>query len=150
MAFSGVKGFFDKAFGGGSTLTAEAAEVQENTVEFWDSPERCGWLMKQGEVIKTWRKRWFVLKQGKIFWFKSDAVTKDSVPRGILDVSKCLTVRGAEDTLNKATAFEISSRKESMYFIADSAREKEDWINSIGRAIVRHSSSLQEEEVMSY
>jgi len=44
-------------------------------VEFWHGPERAGWLMKQGEYIKTWRRRWFVLKQGKIFWFKSDIVT---------------------------------------------------------------------------
>ena len=28
--------------------------------------------------------------------------------------------------------------------------KKEDWINSIGRAIVRHSASLVEEEVHSY
>ncbi len=28
-----------------------------------------------GEYIKTWRRRWFVLKQGKIFWFKSDIIT---------------------------------------------------------------------------
>ena len=33
-------------------------------VEYWHEPERCGWLMKQGGVIKTWRRRWFVLKQG--------------------------------------------------------------------------------------
>jgi hypothetical protein len=42
-------------------------------VEFWHEPERAGWLMKQGDVVKTWRKRWFVLKGGKLFWF-ADAV----------------------------------------------------------------------------
>lgn len=30
--------------------------------------------------------RWFVMKQGKIFWFKSEVVTADSVPRGVIDV----------------------------------------------------------------
>ncbi|KAJ6809044.1 putative pleckstrin homology domain-containing protein 1 [Iris pallida] len=49
-------------------------------VEFWSSPERAGWLNKQGEYIKTWRRRWFVLKQGKLFWFKDPAVTRASVP----------------------------------------------------------------------
>ena len=29
-------------------------------VEFWHEPERAGWLMKQGDVVKTWRRRWFV------------------------------------------------------------------------------------------
>jgi hypothetical protein len=34
--------------------------------------------------------RWFILKQGKIFWFKSDVVTPETVPRGIIDVSATL------------------------------------------------------------
>merc|ERR1719178_434002 len=50
------------------------AEERIAGVEFWHSPERCGWLMKQGEYIKTWRRRWFILKQGKIFWFKTEEV----------------------------------------------------------------------------
>ncbi|KAJ9520198.1 hypothetical protein QJQ45_030120 [Haematococcus lacustris] len=108
-------------------------------VEFWQSPDRCGWLTKQGEYIKSWRKRWFVLKQGKIMWFLDDAVTADSVPRGVIDVNKCLSIKGAEDTINKAYAFEISTHTESMFFIAESEKEKEDWINAVGRAIVKHS-----------
>ena len=32
----------------------------------------CNW--RAGEVLKSWRRRWFVLKDGKLFWFKSDAV----------------------------------------------------------------------------
>ena len=119
-------------------------------VEFWEAPERTGWLMKQGEHIKTWRRRWFVLKQGKIFWFKSDAVTQNSTPRGVIDVSNCLSVRGAEDALNKPFAFEVSSKTQALFFIADNDKAKEDWINAIGRAIVRHSASLQDEEVLNY
>lgn len=142
-----------------------------------------------------WRARslrWFVLKQGKLFWFKSDVVTPDSVPRGVIEVglfppspppshgspplggselqqlghcgnttatdrqqrsplplpsrlppppqvSKCLSIKGAEDSLNKPHAFELSSPDSSMFFIADSDKEKEDWINAVGRAIVKHS-----------
>lgn len=44
-------------------------------VRFWENPERSGWLWKQGELFRNWRRRWFVLKDGKLFWFKSDAVT---------------------------------------------------------------------------
>lgn len=33
-----------------------------------------------------------------------------------------------------------------MYFIAESEKEKEDWINSVGRAIVKHSRSLLEHD----
>jgi hypothetical protein len=119
-------------------------------VEFWRDPERAGWLMKQGEHIKTWRRRWFVLKAGKIFWFKQDGVTSMSQPRGVIEVKSCLSVKGAEDALNKPFAFEVSTNNDTQYFIADSDKEKEDWINAIGRAIVRHSKSLCDEEVHNY
>lgn len=44
-------------------------------VEYWRSPDKAGWLQSQGEVMKTWRKRWFVLKQGYLFrcvWLHDD------------------------------------------------------------------------------
>ncbi|GAA0186451.1 hypothetical protein Leryth_008600 [Lithospermum erythrorhizon] len=119
-------------------------------VEFWSGPERAGWLTKQGEYIKTWRRRWFVLKQGKLFWFKESTVTRGSIPRGVIPVGGCLTVKGAEDVLNKQHAFEVSTRSETMYFVADTEKEKEDWINSIGRAIVQLSRSLNHDEIVDY
>nr|GFA10677.1 hypothetical protein [Tanacetum cinerariifolium] len=96
-----------------------------NNIEFWTNPERTGFLTKQGEYIKTWRRRYFVLKQGHIFWFKESTVTRGSNPRGVIPVGSCLTVK------------------------ADSEKEKEDWINSIGRAIVQCSRS-HGNEVLDY
>eukprot|EP00850_Spirogloea_muscicola_P018988 SM000180S03513 [mRNA] locus=s180:158573:159833:- [translate_table: standard] len=106
--------------------------------------------MKQGEWIKTWRRRWFVLKDGVIFWFKENTVSKTSVPRGVIHVKNCLTIKGAEDVLNKPHAFELSTRNDTMFFIADTDKEKEDWINSVGRSIVEHSKSVTENEIFDY
>ncbi|GAB2274460.1 hypothetical protein Dimus_009229 [Dionaea muscipula] len=119
-------------------------------VQYWSNSERAGWLTKQGEYIKTWRRRWFVLKQGKLFWFKDSAVTRTSIPRGVIPVATCVTVKGAEDVLNKPFAFQLSVNGGTMYFIADSEGEKEEWINSIGRSIVQHSRSVTESEVVDY
>jgi len=125
-------------------------DAMETGVEFWHSPEKTGWLMKQGDLISTWRRRWFVLKQGKIFWFKTDNVTPSTACRGIIEVKECQSVKGAEDKVSRPFAFELATMEKHMYFIAENDAEKEAWINSIGRAIVRHSASLQEEEVYSY
>ena len=57
-------------------------------VEFWVAPEKAGWLQSQGDHIKTWRRRWFVLKQGFLFRFASQDVTSASKPRGLVDLSK--------------------------------------------------------------
>ncbi|KAF5751387.1 pleckstrin y domain-containing protein 1 [Tripterygium wilfordii] len=119
-------------------------------IEFWSNPERSGWLTKQGDYIKTWRRRWFVLKQSKLVWFKDSDVTRGSAPRGVIEVGKCLTVKGAEDIVNKPFAFELSTNHDTMYFIADTEKEKEEWINSIGRSIVQHSRSVTESEVVDY
>lgn len=119
-------------------------------VEYWSNPERAGWLMKQGELIKTWRRRWVVLKNGKLFWFKTDIVTQTTAPRGIIEVNRCLSIKGAEDTINKPHAFEISTSDVNMFFIADTDKEKEDWINAVGRAIVRHSKSMLDRDQVDY
>ena len=164
---------------------------------------------------------------------------QDSVPRGVIEVRKCLSIKGAEDAINKPHAFEVSARREresegarereresargargarerqqqpaddrltalhqplvvvppspprtpqthrllpptharthkrqrrpplkkhappkkqpkvsttddSMYFVADSDKDKEDWINAVGRAIVKHSRSLLETDAADY
>ncbi|XP_044482085.1 pleckstrin homology domain-containing protein 1-like [Mangifera indica] len=89
--------------------------------ELWSNPERSGWLTKQGDYIK----------QGKLFWFKDFSnVTHASTPRGVIPVGTCLTVKGAEDIVNKPYSFELSTGEYTMYFIAVSERAKEEWINA--------------------
>ena len=116
-------------------------------VEYWEPPyEKTGWLEKQGEVVKTWRKRFFVMKQGKLFWFLDEHVTMMTKSRGVIDAASgdCVSVRGAEETTGDANSFEIVTRNGGvMYFICPGRQEKEQWINRIGRAIVigrRHNN----------
>ncbi|XVF85745.1 hypothetical protein PTKIN_Ptkin17bG0142000 [Pterospermum kingtungense] len=71
-----------------------------------------------------------------------------SNPQGVVSVADCLTVMGAEDVVNKAFTFELSTRDSTMYFIADRKKEKEDWINSIGRSIIQHSCFVIDSKVV--
>ena len=34
-------------------------------------PEKDGWLTKQGGSIKTWKKRYFILKDNILYYFKT-------------------------------------------------------------------------------
>lgn len=43
-------------------------------VDYWNTPDKAGWLQSQGDHIKTWRRRWFVLKNGYLFRFASAEV----------------------------------------------------------------------------
>jgi hypothetical protein len=40
-------------------------------------------------------------------------------PLLLAQVKKCLSIKGAEDTINKPHAFEISTTDDNMFFIAD-------------------------------
>ncbi|KAK2982608.1 hypothetical protein RJ640_024668 [Escallonia rubra] len=78
--------------------------------------------------------------------------TRGSTPRGVVSVAQCLVVKGAEDAVNKPFAFEVSTESDNMYYVANTEKEKEkeDWINSIGRSIVQRSRSVTESEVLDY
>ncbi|KAL5543276.1 hypothetical protein UlMin_010986 [Ulmus minor] len=90
------------------------------------------------------------IKQEKLFWFKDSTITRASVPCGVVPVVTCLNVKGAEDVLNKQNAFKLSTQTETMYFIVDTEKKKDDWINSIGQSIVQHSRSVTDSEVVDY
>lgn len=91
-----------------------------------------------------------MLKDGHLFWFLGDFVSQGVVPRGVIKIGRCVSIKGAEEVLNKPYSFEISTADAIMYFVADSEREKEEWINSVGKAIVRQSQSVLSQEIQDY
>ncbi|KAB0397410.1 hypothetical protein E2I00_008683, partial [Balaenoptera physalus] len=59
-----------------------------------ESLEKSGYLLKMGSRVKTWKRRWFVLRQGQIMYYKSpsDVIRK---PQGQVELnSRCQIVRG--------------------------------------------------------
>ena len=81
--------------------------------------------------------------------FRADHGLEDKGGPGAFDPVTAAD-KGAEAAINRPHAFELSSADEAMFFIADSDKEKEDWINAVGRAIVRHSRSLLEGDQADY
>ncbi|KAK9811470.1 hypothetical protein WJX72_004451 [[Myrmecia] bisecta] len=43
-----------------------------NQVCLWSSPDLAGWLEKQGDGLRTWLKRYFILKGSNLFYFKNE------------------------------------------------------------------------------
>jgi len=69
------------------------------------SPEREGWLMKQGGSWKSWKRRWFVLNDRCLYYFQH---TAENVPKGIIPLEN-IRVRAVEDRDGKQFVFEIYS-----------------------------------------
>ncbi|KAM6171024.1 pleckstrin homology domain-containing family H member 1 [Erethizon dorsatum] len=88
-----------------------------------ESLEKSGYLLKMGSRVKTWKRRWFVLRQGRIMYYKSpnDVFLK---PQGQVDLnSHCQIVRG-----EGMQTFQLISEKKTYYLMADSPSLLEEWI----------------------
>jgi len=46
-------------------------ELTSHLSSFLFEPMKEGWLTKQGKVVKSWKKRWFVLKDNTLSYYKS-------------------------------------------------------------------------------
>ncbi|CAO2586736.1 Pleckstrin homology domain-containing family H member 1, partial [Lemmus lemmus] len=85
--------------------------------------EKSGYLLKMGSRVKTWKRRWFVLRQGQILYYKSpnDVIRK---PQGQVDLnSHCQIVRG-----EGAQTFQLISENKTYYLTAESPSLLEEWI----------------------
>ncbi|XP_049754833.1 pleckstrin homology domain-containing family H member 1 isoform X3 [Elephas maximus indicus] len=88
-----------------------------------ESLEKSGYLLKMGSRVKTWKRRWFVLRQRQIMYYKSpnDVIRK---PQGQVELnSRCQIVRG-----EGAQTFQLISEKKTYYLTADSPSLLEEWI----------------------
>ena len=78
-------------------------------MEFWHKAEKSGWLQSQGEHLRTWRRRWFVLKQGFLFRFADQNVVASTKPRGIVDLSKVTDVVSGREATGKNNSITLST-----------------------------------------
>lgn len=84
-----------------------------------------------GHFVKSWKVRWFVLQNDKLFYFKS---RNDSKPKG------CVVLKGTyvapTKKVNRDFCFEVSdSRSSKVFFIhAASKAEMDSWVEAIEKA----------------
>lgn len=104
-------------------------------MEFWRDPEKQGWMQSQGEVVKTWRRRWFILKQGFLFRFSSPDVSATTKPRGVVDLSKVTDVSEARDQTSKLNSLKLSTESGHVAYTCDSETELVEWISALEGAV---------------
>ncbi|XP_052042451.1 pleckstrin homology domain-containing family H member 2 isoform X1 [Apodemus sylvaticus] len=85
--------------------------------------EKSGYLLKMSSRVKTWKRRWFVLKGGELLYYKSpsDVIRK---PQGHIELSACCSILRGD---NKQTV-QLTTEKHTYYLTADSPNILEEWI----------------------
>ena len=141
---NGAGGVGASSPGGGSGSDAAASRP---LVAWHESQSHCGWLTKKGERLSTWRKRWFVLKDGKLAWFRSNAdVVPGAKPRGVLNLADCVSACTASKAeAGRAHGLELIGSAEAekagcKFLVADSERECDAWAKAIAEAVERTAS----------
>eukprot|EP01107_Rhizomastix_libera_P003109 TRINITY_DN1537_c0_g1_i2.p1 TRINITY_DN1537_c0_g1~~TRINITY_DN1537_c0_g1_i2.p1 ORF type:complete len:725 (-),score=226.17 TRINITY_DN1537_c0_g1_i2:67-2241(-) len=115
--------------------------------------EKCGWLTKQGHTIKNWKRRWFVLRDGVLSYYKSQ---KNATMCGSISLEEIFMIRRdiPASALPSSTGetpqgyfFELSAYKNDSplfyYICAQSEVEAEDWTEAIenSQAAVKASTT---------
>eukprot|EP01103_Thecamoeba_quadrilineata_P008330 TRINITY_DN18098_c0_g1_i1.p1 TRINITY_DN18098_c0_g1~~TRINITY_DN18098_c0_g1_i1.p1 ORF type:complete len:462 (+),score=61.43 TRINITY_DN18098_c0_g1_i1:166-1551(+) len=101
-----------------------------------NSSAKSGWLTKQGGSISTWKRRWFILKDDKLYYFKT---IKDIEVTGIIPLgSGAACKEESYQVRKKKHCFSVkpSNSAKRVYFIfADNADDCKSWIAKINEAI---------------
>lgn len=116
------------------------------TAEMWSNPAKEGKLTKQGHVVKTWKSRWFILQENKLFYFKEKPKTDNpEPPLGVILLGFCtIEVTGTNSKSKEANyQFKIlqSDWNEGKDFLiqASSKSDMEDWVRALRQAKVFHT-----------
>lgn len=106
-------------------------------VEFWKSPEKAGWMYSQGEHIKTWRRRWFVLKQGFLFRFATADIGPSSKARGVVDLSQVTDVSDGSSATGRPNSIQLSTATGSKCYVAESETAQVEWISALEGSVAK-------------
>eukprot|EP01102_Stenamoeba_stenopodia_P008981 TRINITY_DN2631_c0_g1_i1.p1 TRINITY_DN2631_c0_g1~~TRINITY_DN2631_c0_g1_i1.p1 ORF type:complete len:494 (+),score=101.39 TRINITY_DN2631_c0_g1_i1:284-1765(+) len=101
------------------------------TKESWSNPEKEGELTKKGHIVKNWKVRWWVLKAGRLFYFKSK---DNAVPIAAIALKGCTVHR--VDEPGRPYCFQLTSvaDNKTFYIAAKSEEEMNGWMTAIKEA----------------
>ncbi|MGH0154995.1 UNVERIFIED_CONTAM: hypothetical protein FKN15_032577 [Acipenser sinensis] len=115
-------------------LRTSTYSCESNTAE---PLEKSGYLLKMGSQVKAWKRRWFVLRNREILYYKSpsDVIRK---PQGQIELnSSCRIARG-----EGAQTFQLITEKKTYYLTADSPNILEEWIRVLQNILKVQAASL--------
>lgn len=86
-----------------------------------------GWLVKQGGIVKNWKKRYFILKSGSL-----EYLTKPGGEvKGVINLAEATSVGPAPES-KRQPAFKVSMGKSRVYYIiGDTNNVVNGWLDAI-------------------
>jgi len=94
-----------------------------------------GWLSKQSEHFKIWRRRWFVLTRQHLYSFKRQGDLRN--PTEAIRLVECSSVESADEDTGTKNTFRVVTLEREFDLIAENSVDTESWIGHIGHHMVR-------------
>ncbi|XP_067225971.1 pleckstrin homology domain-containing family A member 1 isoform X2 [Chanodichthys erythropterus] len=94
-----------------------------------------GYCVKQGAVMKNWKRRYFMLDDNALSYFKSEM---DREPLRVVPLKEVTRVQECKqsDLMMRDNLFELVTTSRTFYIQSDSPEEMHGWIKAISGAIV--------------
>ncbi|XP_050989373.1 pleckstrin homology domain-containing family A member 1a isoform X2 [Labeo rohita] len=96
---------------------------------------KAGYCVKQGALMKNWKRRYFVLEQNSMSYFKSDLEKEPLRIILLKEVNKVQECKHSE-IMMRDNLFEVVTTSRTFFVQADSPEEMHSWIKAISGAIV--------------
>lgn len=84
-----------------------------------------GWMTKQGGLIKTWKRRYFVLTANSLIYYSKPG----SKEKGRINIQDA-TPETAPDC-KRQPAFKLNTPDRVFYIVTDNPNDTQDWISTI-------------------
>ncbi|GAB1608428.1 pleckstrin homology domain-containing family H member 1-like isoform X1, partial [Argonauta hians] len=131
-----------------SKSDSESSEPEQKILKYatdsrkHDTLEKCGYLSKLGGKVKMWKRKWFVLRNGALYYYKSqhDVLRK---PQGHIRLDMQTKLNKSQGQLT----FEVTNSKKTYYLTADSNMEVDRWVRLINKVVKRQASSYLLDQV---
>jgi len=98
-----------------------------------------GWLTKQGNYVKSWKLRWFILREKSLSYYKSDKES-DATPAGTIALQDAKTADAFAKT-GKKHCFELQTPQRTFYLYAETAADAAEWMSAISKLVVASAAS---------
>ena len=114
-----------------SSKMIKLATVPEINADEIEAADCQGWLWKEGGIIKSWKKRWCVLKGPCLYYFPTPSKTR---AKGMITLPSYEITTAAEQ-VNKEFAFQAYHPSARTYiFVANNKHDMQHWINMMALA----------------
>jgi len=115
-------------------MAEESREVV--SVASLGTPDKDGWLTKQGGSFKSWKRRWFILKGDTLFYFKTQ---RDIEQKGHIKLDPNTTLED-EPNQKKKFFFAVATPSRRYLIYSDTEEQKQQWVERISKALAQVKS----------